>query len=120
MTLTQILGILFVAGSLLVIWANLHNTGGAGLRTASARWALIRRGLYCVLSWALFAHGVSSLNSAVITPMGANDFVYQVIILGGSVVFPVLRALDWTTQDMLLPLMRFRSNDNRPRARAHR
>lgn len=92
------LGCIDVVAGLVMLWAALRITSRAGFRTAEARWALCRRFVYGATSIAIFGLGVGRLQGDhPVTSTG--ETLFQLILLFGVVVFPLLRAFNWITQD---------------------
>lgn len=104
MTLAHVLGFVEGAGGLLMVWSFLSTTGGWGYRTPQARWATLRRFIYGCISIALLGLGTEELSAsaAVLAP---QQFAYQLTLLIGVLIFPVMRAFNLITQDT------FRSSD---------
>lgn len=101
MTLTQVLGLIDVVGALVVLWAAFRITSRFGIKTDLERWALIRRGVYLGMAWALFSLGIKYLNSPV-RMVDPPEFIYQASLLFGIIVFPLLRAFNLISQDTFL------------------
>jgi hypothetical protein len=99
-TINQILGALDVTGGVAMVWSFIRITTGAGFRTVQARWALFRRGVYALTAIAFFGLGVGRFNNDY--PVESGEAAFQIIILFGYIVFPVLRAFGWISQDAFI------------------
>lgn len=62
-----------------------------------ARWALFRRGVYCLLSIALFGLGWDRLSGDY--PASWGEMCWQGILVFGIMIFPLLRVMGFITQD---------------------
>jgi hypothetical protein len=85
-----------------MVWSFVRITTAAGLRTVQARWALFRRFVYACSSIALFGLGVGRWNGEY--PLVPSEAVLQMMLLFGVVIFPLLRAFGWITQDTFKPI----------------
>jgi hypothetical protein len=96
--LSTILAIEDILGSIVMLWAALRITTRAGFHDAQARWALFRRAVYCVGSIALFDLGVLRLHGS--PPVAdIEDMLCHTVVLGVVLIFPLMRAFNWITQD---------------------
>jgi len=102
----EILGILDIIGAFVMLWANQRITICAGWHNKIAQWALLRRTAYLAVAFSLFALGIKRAGTFdYFDPM---EIAAQVVLLVYVIIFPVLRAAGWITQDML-------SSDENPR-----
>jgi len=95
----ELLGILDVIGALVMLWSNQRITRAAGVSNRLAQWALLRRVLYLAATFALFVLGVKRLEN--LTSFDPSELIAQSILLIYIILFPLLRAFGWITQDML-------------------
>lgn len=95
----EILGILDVLGSFVLIWANQKITSKSGFMGKLAQWALLRRLAYLSAAFALFYVGVTQVSGR--HPSDALEVAAHAVLLSYVIMFPLLRALGWITQDML-------------------
>lgn len=96
--MTGMIGCLDLFFGFLMLWAMLRITTAANLRTTQGRWALFRRIVYGSTSIAIFGLGISRLDGHhPITSVG--EFIFQIMLLFGVAIFPLLRAFNWITQD---------------------
>ena len=93
----QILGVVDLVAAVVMLWTLLRITTAFGLRTPTARWALFRRAVYCTLSIALFGLGWDRLSGDY--PASWGEICWQGILVFGIMVFPLLRAMGFITQD---------------------
>lgn len=100
--LNTILGIEYVFGGLVMLWANLRVTEKFGLATTQERYALFRRMIYSVMSFSLFALGILAFERA--GAIRLDELIYDTVILFGIVVFPILRAFHFINQDSFMPV----------------
>jgi hypothetical protein len=94
------LGVFDVLGALVLIWANQRITTAAGFSSPAKRWALFRRMIYCIGAIAFFVLGIGRFSGHydATTYEAVSHSMLVFIIL----VFPVLRAVGWITQDTFL------------------
>lgn len=98
MTLAAVLGIIDLVAGLVMLWSALRITSAAGLRTTQGRWAMFRRFVYGSTSIAIFGLGLGRLDGD--HPVsGAGEMIFQIMLLFGVMIFPLLRAANWITQD---------------------
>ncbi len=90
MTLAQILGMIYILVGLIMLWAGFRMTTQYGFKNADERWSLLRRGVYCVIAFALFSIGVKRMHGGV--SIAPDEFVYEAMLLAGIMIFPLLRA----------------------------
>jgi hypothetical protein len=83
--------------SILLFWALLKITTASGLWSAAARWALFRRGIYCLMSIALFGLGWDRVSGDY--PASWGEIAWQVSLVFGIMIFPLLRVMGVITQD---------------------
>jgi hypothetical protein len=88
-------------GAFALLWANQRITFRAGLDSDEARWALIRRFTYIIVTGALFMKGVYRLET-IDVPIDWVDGLAQMPILIGLILFPMLRAFDVISQDAFI------------------
>lgn len=95
----QILGALDILCAIAMLWSNQRITASAGFSNPQARWALYRRSVYILMTAALFILGVKRF-------LDDDDDLLAALAQGGLLIgimfFPVLRALGFITQDMLI------------------
>jgi hypothetical protein len=101
LNLNSILGIEYVFGGLVMLWANLRVTEKFGLATTQERYALFRRMIYSLMSFSLFALGVLAFERFSVIRL--DELAYDTVILFGIVVFPILRAFHFINQDSFMP-----------------
>ena len=92
-----VLGALDMIGAVLMVWAFQRITTIAGLKTTTARWALFRRMLYCSMAFALFGLGVERIFNDYRADL--IECLFQGTLLVGIIIFPLLRAFGWISQD---------------------
>jgi len=98
MRATVVLGCVDVVAGLVMLWSMLRITSAASLRTIQGRWALGRRFVYGSTSIAIFGLGVGRLDGD--HPVtSAGEMTFQLMLLFGVVIFPLLRAFNWISQD---------------------
>jgi hypothetical protein len=95
-----VLGMLDIAGAFAVVWSMQRITTRAGFCDAQAIWALVRRGIYCLMATALFGLGIDRFFGGYTTEL--FESVLQGMLLVSIITFPMLRALGWITQDRLV------------------
>jgi hypothetical protein len=93
----QWFGALDICAAILMLWTLLKITTAAGLWTPMARWALFRRGIYCLLSIALFGLGWDRLSGDY--PASWGELCWQGVLVFGIMIFPLLRVMGCITQD---------------------
>ena len=99
-TLTHFLGWMDLASGLIMFWSLLRTTGTWGFHTPAAQWATLRRFIYSLICIALFGLGAERLSE--VSPLITTcEFFYQLTLVVGVTTFPVMRALNLITQDML-------------------
>ena len=96
--MTVVLGFIDVFVGIVMLWSALRITSAATLRTMQGRWALFRRCVYSSTSIAIFGIGLGRLNGDH-PVMNAEEMALQLMLLFGVVIFPLLRAFNWITQD---------------------
>lgn len=114
MIATKLLSIWEITASLILLWATFNITTAAGISTNYARWALFRRALYSITAVALFAMGIHRVQDAGVD---SAEVLYQSIIVGSIIVFPVLRAFRLISQDTLNVFQGFPSSSGSKRVR---
>ena len=97
MDLNRLLGILNLLASFVLLWAALRITTTAGFRNAQELWALFRRFVYISATLTLFILGVGRLDGDFHTV--PSQALCQIALNFNIVIFPLLRALGWITQD---------------------
>lgn len=95
-----VLGTLDVLAGIMMVWAFQRITTIAGLRTPQQRWALFRRFLYGFVAIALFGLGVERLFGEY--PADLSECIFQAVLLFYVMIFPILRAGGFITQDFYL------------------
>ena len=95
----EALGVFDIFASFVLLWANQKITSRAGFRDKMAQWALLRRFAYLGATFALFYVGVTQVTG--IHPSEELEVAAHSMLLFYAIVFPMLRALGWITQDML-------------------
>lgn len=95
--MTQTLGFVDTLAGIVMLWSALRITTAAGWRTTQARWALFRRIVYGSTSIALFGLGVGRIDGDY--PASGLQATFQIMLLFGVIIFPLLRAFGWITQD---------------------
>jgi hypothetical protein len=111
----EVLGILDIIGALIMLWSNQRITRAAGISNKLAQWALLRRLIYLLVSFGLFVLGVKRLDG--IDLFDPFELIAQSVILIYVIVFPLLRAFGWITQDMLTDDFKETRRDSRSEAR---
>lgn len=96
-----IVGIVEVLAALLMLWSLLRITTPAGWHSTQARWALFRRFVYGMMTIALFGLGIGRLDGRYAVDSD-EQLMFQMMLLFGIMVFPMLRALGFISQDALL------------------
>lgn len=95
---TGALGVVDVLAGLVMLWSALRITSQANLRTVQGRWALFRRFVYGSTSIAIFGLGIGRIEGT--HPVSSSDeVIFQLMLLFGVTIFPLLRAFNWITQD---------------------
>lgn len=94
-------GIVEVLAALLMLWSLLRITTPAGWHSTQARWALFRRFVYGMMTIALFGLGIGRLDGRYAVDSD-EQLMFQMMLLFGIVVFPLLRAFGFISQDALL------------------
>lgn len=100
MTLTHWLGVFDILASLLMLAAGLTITTPFGFASPQKRWALFRRGVYILVTWALFSQGARFLLAHY--TIDFHGAVEHLILVYAIVVFPVLRWAGFISQDTFL------------------
>lgn len=93
----RLLALMDIMASVILLWANQRITTKAGLYSEQARWALFRRVMYSLTAFSLFVLGVNRLwFDRTITNI---EVFAQLELLVYIMVFPVMRACGFITQD---------------------
>lgn len=96
-----VVGCVEVLAALLMLWSLLRITTPAGWHSTQARWALFRRFVYSMMTIALFGLGVGRLDGRYVADSN-EQLMFQMMLLFGVMVFPLLRAFGLISQDALL------------------
>jgi hypothetical protein len=97
MTLATALGLCDALAGIVMLWSALRITSAAGWRTVAARWALFRRFVYGGTSIAFFGLGVGRIDGDY--PVSVPEATFHAMVLVGVIVFPLMRAFGWISQD---------------------
>jgi hypothetical protein len=108
MTPDYVLGISDTICGIVMLAAMQKITSRAGFLTSQTRWVLFRRAIYALMALALFALGIGRLNDDYSADW--KECGWQLLLLFGIIVFPLLRALGYMTQDFFM-----RAEDNNSR-----
>ena len=96
-TILFVLGVLDVVAAFVLMWACLRITSQFGFRSSFARWAMFRRLMYFMGMIALFTLGMGRLSGHFDATV--YEAVSHIALLIIVIVFPVLRALGFISQD---------------------
>jgi hypothetical protein len=110
----EILGFLDILGALVMVLSNQKITRRAGIATRLQQWALVRRCIYLLTAMALFVLGIKRFELK--DAFDPSELWAQVVILLYIIVFPLLRAFGWITQDMLID--DYRTSDRSDKSRS--
>ncbi len=99
----RLLAIMDIVAAVIMLWANQRITTRAGFENRQARWALFRRVIYCSTALALFVLGINRLFYD--RTISNVEVLAQLELLAYIVAFPVMRAVGFITQDMVLDLV---------------
>lgn len=99
----RLLAIMDITAAVVMLWANQRITTRAGFSDRQARWALFRRVIYSATAFALFVLGINRLYYD--RTISGVEVIAQMELLIYIVVFPIMRAVGFITQDMVLDLV---------------
>ena len=94
----HVLGIFDIICAVVLLAAMAKITTKFGFQTLEARWALFRRLVYVVMIYALFRLGIMRLNNSYPAET-IEECAWQGVLLFGIMIFPLMRALGFLTQD---------------------
>lgn len=97
----DIIGALEIVASIVLLWAMQKVTTVAGLRSTAARWALFRRFIYCEMAVAMFGLGAEHFLGDAYRNVNMIA-LFQGMVVFGVMIFPLLRATGWISQDFLI------------------
>jgi hypothetical protein len=100
----RLLAIMDIVAAVVLLWANQRITTKAGLMDRQARWALFRRVMYSVTAFSLFVLGINRLFFD--RTISNIEVLAQLWLLVYIIIFPIMRAAGFITQDLVLSLVR--------------
>lgn len=89
----EALGILDMLGAFMMAALFLKITPQWGIKTSQKRWGMLRRANYCVCAVGLFGLGLDRMEGL------EGESIFQMMLLYYIMIFPVLRALGFISQD---------------------
>jgi hypothetical protein len=99
-SLVGVHGVLDAVAGLLMLWSALRITTDWGWHTIRKRWAFFRRVVYFLMAFALFGLGIGHLDGRYANTI--QETLFQILLVMGIMVFPLLRAFGLISQDALL------------------
>ncbi len=98
--MVAILALLDIVAAVVMVSLMKEITADFGWGTREERWALMRRIMYALVAIALFAKGAYRVKhlEEQLEPL---EFWSQIGLVGYIIMFPLLRAVGWISQDKL-------------------
>jgi hypothetical protein len=95
--MAMVLALIDLVCSLVLVKLMTQITEDWNFSDAQGRWSALRRFVYISVACALFAKGLYRLDEP--ERVSVLDLVTQIVILSGLMVFPIMRALGFISQD---------------------